>query len=236
MFNMVSGRRSVYVILVGLLVHTAGCGGGTTGTSSTGELKLAGYAQGSSGQRLGDRSMTVRSGVDQGELLASQTDAEGSFTMALPGSESSVLIEIDGKVSSPIARRFNGSSILSTVLTLSSSGGFISQGSFEVQVDQASLCQSLGIEGNELYVKGAISGPCEVRARIAPTSYSLSSFSASLEGICDGSSTLISTVPADTTGVVSIDVGGAIEGGCSSPRIVVSSTSDPSRRVVIPIY
>jgi hypothetical protein len=235
MFNMVRGRSSVYVILVGLLVHAAGCGGGTTGTSSTGELKLAGYAQAGSGQRLSELPMTVRSGGDQGELLSSQTDAEGSFAMALPGSESSVLIEIDGKLSSPIARRFSGSSVLSTVLTLSSDPSILAQGSFEVQIDEASLCSALGIEGNDLYVKGVASEPCEARARIASTSYALSSFTASLKGRCDGSSSVLATASADRAGVVSIDVGGAIERGCDSLRILLSSRSDPGRQVVIPI-
>lgn len=235
MFKVLKGGNAAYALLFGLLAQVAGCGGGTTGTSSTNELKLAGYAQSASGERLSALPMTVRSANDQSELIVSKTDNTGSFTMELPGSESSVLVEIEGKRSSPIARRFKGSSIVSTVLTLSSTGDILSEGSFEAQVDGDSLCQALEIEGNQLYVKGQPSGPCEVRAQIASSAYPLSTFSATFEGTCNGESLVLSTTPVDGSGRVSIDVSDGINRGCKSLRIAFASRSDPERQVVIPI-
>gem|GEM_PF-6695343 len=41
MLNTIGRRIILCYSLFGLLVFTVGCGGGTTGTSSTGELRLA---------------------------------------------------------------------------------------------------------------------------------------------------------------------------------------------------
>lgn len=235
MLNTIGRRIILCYSLFGLLVFTVGCGGGTTGTSSTGELRLAGYAQATSGERLATIPMTVRSGEDQDELLASKTDAEGVFAMSLPGSESSVVVDVNGQRSSPIVRSFNGSSVLSTILTVPSGGTVLAQDSFEVQIDEGSLCQALGIDGNELFVKGAPSQTCQVRVRISSNTYPLSTFSGSLEEICDGSSTVISSVSAAGDGTVTLEVGNAIVRGCDSLKIRVLSSSDPARQIILPI-
>ena len=114
--NFVS-RCAVASLLFSFLA-TQGCGGGTTGTSSTGELRLLGQVE--QGQAEGystpasNKPMTVYSGSTEQELVSAATDNEGRFEMVLPGEETSVVVEIEGERSTPVNRVFSGSSIVVT--------------------------------------------------------------------------------------------------------------------------
>jgi hypothetical protein len=106
--------RCFISLLIGFLL---GCGGGTTGTSSTGELKLIGEAIGANNRPAANKDMIVYSGGDLSqELGTSATDANGRFEMVLPGSESAVSVAVEGGSRLNIRRKFSGSSIVSALL------------------------------------------------------------------------------------------------------------------------
>jgi hypothetical protein len=212
-----------------------GCGGGTSGTSSTGELKLAGSAKDSSGAPLGNTPMLVRSASDDQELLSSETDARGDFGMLLPGDQSSVLVQIDGKQSQPITRAFTGSSVVSTILERADSGDLTTPGGFEVQIDPESLCSSVGTENNELFIQGDLTPSCLVKLMLSSSDYPLSTFSGVLRSRCRGGRVATATSSPDSQSVISVDLWSAAEQGCSPYEIQVGSSQDPSRVVVIPI-
>lgn len=215
------------------LVIMSGCGGGTTGTSSTGELRFAGYVKQSSGERVSFTPMVVRSGTDDEELLTASTDEQGDFEMSLPPAEIAVAIEIGGKRTPPITRSLVGSSVLSTVVTQGPEGDLETSGSFEVRIATDSLCASLRSEDNDLLIQGDISPPCLVNFDTISSEYPLSTFNATLEGTCGSETSVIVSSSANPGGEISIDVSEASLRGCVPSRISLSSSQDSSRRIEI---
>ncbi len=235
MIRAVTHTNIARVAVLTLVTLGGGCGGGTTGTSSTGELRLSGYAQDSSGARLGNTAMLVRAASDDQELISSATDAQGDFGMALPGDQSSLLIEIDGKRSQPIARSFTGSSVLSTVVTSADSRELSTAGGFEIHIDPESLCGAVGTEDNELFIQGALTSPCAVKIKVSSSDYATSTFSAVLRARSGDDVVVIETSRPDSQGDISVDLSRATERGCSPYDIQISSKRDPRRVVVVPV-
>ncbi len=236
--RMIRAITHAYIVRLAVLALVAlgsGCGGGTTGTSSTGELKFSGYAQDSSGARLGDTPMLVRAASDDQELRSSATDAQGDFGMELSGDQASLLIEIDGKRSQPITRAFTGSSVLSTVVTSDKSGELSTAGGFEIHIDPESLCSAVGTENNELFIQGDLTSPCAVKIQVSSSDYAISTFSAVLRARCEDAVVAISTSPADGEGDITVDLSQATDRGCSPYEIQISSKRDPRRVVVVPV-
>jgi hypothetical protein len=179
--------------------------------------------------------MLVRSASDDQELLSSETDARGDFGMLLPGDQSSVLVQIDGKQSQPITRAFTGSSVVSTILERAESGNLTTPGGFEVQIDPESLCSSVGTENNELFIQGDLTPSCLVKLMLSSSDYPLSTFSGVLRSRCGDGRVATATSSPDSQSVISVDLWSAAEQGCSPFEIQVFSSQDPSRVVVIPI-
>lgn len=221
-------------LLIAFLFLLGGCGGGTTGTSSTGELKLAGYIQDASGARITFEPMLVRSGATDTPLLGASTDAQGDFIMSLPGNESSVKIEIAGNSSSPLARNYLGSSLLSTIVTRDLQGEIQLSGSFELRIDPDTLCSSYALEDNALLQKGEIVTPCFVRTLVSSSDYPTSSFKAVLDARCGSEIVTVSTSVADSEGAIDVDLAAAASEGCAPNRLVISSELDGSRSFEIP--
>ena len=235
MIRAITHTNIVRLAVFALVTLGGGCGGGTTGTSSTGELRLSGYAQDSSGARLGDTAMLVRAASDDQELRSSATDAQGDFGMELPGDQASLLIEIDGKRSQPITRSFTGSSVLSTVVTSADSRELSTAGGFEIHIDPDSLCGSVGTQDNELFIQGDLTSQCAVKIQVSSSDYAISTFSAVLRARCDDDVVAIETSRPDSQGDISVDLSEATERGCSPYEIQISSKRDPRRLVVVPI-
>jgi len=215
------------------LVLMCGGGGGPTGTSSTGELRLAGYVKQSGGERVSFTPMVVRSGTDDEELLTASTDAQGDFEMSLPPAEMAVAVEIGGKRTRPVPRSFSGSSVLSIVVTQGPKGDLETSGSFEVRIASDSLCASLRSEDNDLLIQGDISSPCLVQLNVISSEYPLSTFNATLEGACGSENSPIINSSANPGGEISIDISEASLRGCVPSRISLSSSQDSSRGVEI---
>lgn len=209
----------------------ASCGGGTTGTSSTDSVKLAGYAVESSGARAGGLTMTVKSGATNQDLEDSGTNEEGDFSMELPASESSLVIDVDGIGSTTIQRQQQGAGSITTKLEATTQGTLSAANLFEVQIVSGSLCQGLTAEGTQIVVTGEIaSGPCPVPLQIASVDVQLGSFVASALATCDGGSSVVSSARANAQGRVVVDLAEAFSRGCEDLNIVVSSAEAPGLR------
>jgi hypothetical protein len=179
--------------------------------------------------------MLVRSASDDRALKTAATDSRGDFGMSLPGEESSVLIEIDGKRSDAITRAFTGSSVVSTVVRRTDSGDLSTGGSFEVHIDPDTICGSVGSENNELFMQGDISSSCSVRIKLASSEYAFSTFSAVLLAKCGSDSIAVASSRSDSQGVISVDLYDASTRGCIPSEIQISSARDAARAVVVPI-
>jgi hypothetical protein len=229
-FVSISGNGLRWALLA-LMLLVNGCGGGTTGTSSTGELKFAGYIQDSTGERIVFTPMLVRSGVSETPLLTAATNSEGSFDMSLPGSEAALMVEIEGKRSAPLNRSYAGSSQISTVITKDLTGDLTFSGSFEGRIDPDSLCSSFGIEDNGLFQQAQISSQCLIRIFVASSDYPLTSFIGALDARCGSEVVTVATSAAGLQGVVELDLATALAEGCSPRRLLLLSELDNSRAI-----
>ena len=228
-------RASLVSLMISLTIGIVGCGGGTTGTSSTEELRVKGYAEAASGERLGDVPMVVRSGSGDQELLVSQTDQKGDFDMSLPGEEDSIVIEVGGQDSPEVRRNFSGSSVLSTVLAVDTAGALSTSGIFEVQIDAASLCDSLTAKGNTLYI---IQEPVGQSCPISLSTHSdlqSNPLRGEIIARCDGEQQTFATALTNQAGELRLDVPWSQVTGCDSIEVVVFPSAQRSRTVSISV-
>lgn len=209
-------------LIVGSLVASAGCGGGTTGTSPTGAFQLVGVARSTAGTPLSDTDMTVSSANDSAPIGAARTDEQGRFGMALPATTTSLTVTINKKSSSLVPRSLSGSAILSTELVETSTDSVILRQPFEVQVNESTLCSALRLDGNILYRHGEVppDDSCIVPFTLASSTLSPSRFRATISDGCGV--TRQTTVRADGAGALAINVAPFVIRGCESFSIVVS--------------
>ncbi len=228
-------RAYLVSLMISLTIGLIGCGGGTTGTSSTEELRVKGYAEAASGERLGNVPMVVRSGSGNQELLVSQTDQKGDFDMSLPGEEDSIVIEVGGKDSPEVRRNFSGSSVLSTVLAIDTAGAPSTSGTFEVQINAASLCDSLIAKGNTLYI---IQEPVGQSCPISLSTHSdlqSNPLRGEIIARCDGEPQTFATALTNQAGELLLDVPWSQVTGCDSIEVVVFPSAQRSRTVSISV-
>lgn len=215
-------RLSVLVALT-----LASCGGGTTGTSPTDNLKFSGYAEQSDGSRAGGLSMTVRSGATNQDLKESGTDPQGDFEMRLPESESSLVVDVVGVGATTVRRLQQGAGTLAAKLS-AGQGGLGADLQFEVQVDTSDLCPILSAQGDELLVTSSdLVSSCLVTFRVASPGLDLGQFSGKLLGECNGSDVTISIGQSDPSGHVHIDLGQAFARGCRTMSVIVETPNAP---------
>lgn len=260
-------NRSSFLLRCALSLITAailGCGGGTTGTSSTGELKLIGEARGPNDRPAAYRNMIVYSGGDlsQEELAVSATDSNGRFDMSLPGSESSVSVAVEGGARLNIRRKFSGSSVVSTLLVdttdinksainrdicVDGSDGcayssdqnklFFLRYSYEVYIDPNDICARLGTENNSVLVREVLADtPCEVVIAAYSEQIPSSRFIAKLLGKCNGNERTLLEVAASSDGEMRVDLSQLVRERCEpTGRIEVAPTEIAGVRVSIPV-
>lgn len=229
-----------------------GCGGGTTGTSSTGELNLIGRVEKIAGRPFSQAHMVVFSAATQEALSASQTDSLGRFDILLPGSEKSLELEIDGARAKTIERKFIGSSVLTSVIfkqsepdNLSNPDGdtrgrgrrvFDVRYTFELRINPDNLCSALQTTDNKIYIKRPIeSAPCNVSIEAFSNELENESFHAQLIGICEGNTMPISSSRASSAGEIVVDLSEAYQRRCSSLRISAYSVRTSDTRVIFPV-
>lgn len=228
-------KASALILLLGAMI--TGCGGGTTGTSSTDEFKFAGVAKSASGQPLSGTAMTVRSAGDDSELLQSATDSSGQFVMDLPASESSVVVAVGEARSAPLVRSFNGASVLSTEMVSTSAGDLEFQGTFEVQIDSATLCPALTPYGNQLYQQAPLpAGECVVAFTISSIELSTKNFTAAITGDCQASDVAKPVTDSQKDSQLLVDIAPYLQAGCTTFEIAISHRNTAKRSASFPVY
>jgi hypothetical protein len=148
--------------------------------------------------------------------------------MDLPTGENLLIVDVAGQGVTTIARQQRGAGIITTKLVTTGSGDLSTTGLFEVQIDESSLCSALLPNGNQLVVRGEISGPdCPVTLEVAAQSAPLSSFNGSVVATCNGLDQVLQSQVADRTGTITVDLKDAIAGDCKGIRISVSNGETP---------
>lgn len=227
MYATIAHHGAKLLALTVITFAIASCGGGTTGTSSTDSVKFAGYAEQTNGDRAPFLSMTVSSGTSGEDLRNSGTNADGDFDMALPASESSLVIDVVGVGTTTMQRLQQGPGTLSTKLAATDQG-IQSELQFEAQVSEQNLCSSLLPSGDELtVVSDDDQVPCPATIAIASQELALRDFQGSVVATCASEVSTLTTARADADGKVTLDLSGALTGGCTEIRIVVSHPQAP---------
>jgi hypothetical protein len=143
--------------------------------------------------------------------------------MDLPTGENLLIVDVAGQGVTTIARQQRGAGIITTKLVTTGSGDLSTTGLFE-----SSLCSALLPNGNQLVVRGEISGPdCPVTLEVAAQSAPLSSFNGSVVATCNGLDQVLQSQVADRTGTITVDLKDAIAGDCKGIRISVSNGETP---------
>lgn len=228
-----SERKSVLIAACLLVFFAVGCGGGTSGTSAGGELRMLGSAASASGLPLANASMAVYSGDQILETAAS--DASGDFEMALPD-KPALIIELGGAKTSSFTRAFDGSSILSTVVQEKQAGGVDFGPSLEVKIDSSNLCTSLQQIDNSLEIVGP--PPSQENCNVVFDTFA-SNFSgqvrAQVISTCSGVLQVIAAATASENGVVVLDVAEALRNNCKNTEITLFADQNTVRPIVINI-
>ncbi len=176
------GQKLTRILSAVIFCFVVSCGGGTTGTSSTGELKMQGRAEKISGQPLSQAELVVFSTTSDKPLIASNTDLQGRFNLLLPGSEVGVTLELEGERLDPFIRKYKDSSVLTTVIVkqskpnansdknskprlpsrrvfgengspkLPSRRFFNVQYTFELHINTDTLCTALSTRDNQIFI------------------------------------------------------------------------------------
>ncbi len=98
MFNLISSKklpRTLVSIILILTFFNSCSGGGTLGSSSSGGVTIQGNAKTSlSGQPVANSEMTVFASDGKTELLQSETNKEGTFSMRITNPEDDIKIKI----------------------------------------------------------------------------------------------------------------------------------------------
>jgi hypothetical protein len=211
-----------------LCVFLVACGGGTTGTSPTDSLKFSGFAADANNQRLAGLSMTVRSGTSERDLEQSGTDTSGDFSMRLPDSESSLIVDVTGIGAVTVKRQLSGPGTISTKLATTRDNTLEARDLFEARVNEGSLCEQLALaSGDQILVTSSdLDKPCPVTIDIASRELSGADFKVTLSGVCGGALKNLATVSAtNNDGVISsatVDIEPAVTAGCKELEISVT--------------
>ncbi len=228
--------RRILLVMSAISLVVSGCGGGTTGTSSTGELKLLGTGQTASGSPLTDAPMTVYSAQTDDELLASETDERGSFEMSLPATEQTLVVEVAGKKTSPLVRSYSGSSVLSTALLQESSGNIRFSTVVEARIDTTSLCSSLKADNNSLIIVKQVEGDsCEISLDTSSQGNDDLLISGQVRSECGGQELITDSNSALSDGSIQLTIDLSDTAMCLPKEVVISTDSDDVPPISIPI-
>ena len=229
------GRVSAGVITLALGVFI-GCGGGTTGTSSSDSVQFSGFAEGVDGVRAARLSMTVTSAATSENLVDSGTDDSGDFSMELPADEEAFVVDVEGVGSTQIARQQRGVGTMTSKLAVTSAGALVAEDVFEAQPIGSILCASLTLNGSAIVIAGNVgNAPCEVAFSVASRSLPLTSFRGEVTASCAGSTETVTSAGASAQGVITLDLNYAFSRGCSDIKVSITSPQAPGLRSEFPV-
>lgn len=226
-------RAGVITLAIGIFI---GCGGGTTGTSSSDSLQFSGYAEGADGLRAARLSMSITSAATSENLVDSGTNDSGDFSMEIPADEAAFVVDVEGVGTTQIARQQRGAGTMASKLAVTSAGALVAEDVFEVQALASVLCASLSFNGGSIVVSGDVgNAPCKVAFGVASTSLPLSSFRGDLIASCAGSNTTVRSAAASAQGVITLDLNYAFTRGCSDIKVSITSSRAPGLRSEFPV-
>jgi hypothetical protein len=213
-----------------------GCGGGTTGTSPTDSLKFSGVAEQSDGTRAGSLTMTVSSTSSDPVVVDSGTDARGEFSMDLPQSENTFVVDVAGVGSATLERNQNEDGTIAAKLSATQQGTLQISQMFEAQVFNRESCSSVWATGASIAIVGEVGqAPCPVRILTASEELSVNRFEARLIATCAGTSGVVASSSSSSSGVLDIDLNEAFSKGCVDISVVVTNPEAPELKSVFTI-
>lgn len=217
--------HSIPVLFVATII---GCGGGTTGTSPTNELKFSGLVQQSNGTPAPSLLMTVRSGLTDDNLLDSGTNEQGEFAMDLPAAEESLVIDVQGVGSTTVTRAQRGAGTITAKLRVMPEGGLSTSQLSEAQIDEAALCSSLAVSGNMLAIVGDVGQePCPVVISVDSQELGVAEFTGILSAVCDNARVDLEAAKASQQGEMTLDLNRAFSRGCEDVELSVLHSKVP---------
>jgi hypothetical protein len=206
-----------------------GCGGGTTGTSPSDQLRFSGYAEKADGSRAGLLTMRVRSSYNDSVAVDSGTDQRGQFEMFLPDGERSLVVDVSGIGEASVKRSQSGSGSIMAVLKVTEQGELVTRNLSEIQIDTGSLCASLAVTGSSIEIIGDNSEvSCPVTFTISSEQLEVTSFFGEVVGVCSGEVVVLDRAQASSVGLLTLQLDGITQRGCSEVNIQVTSAQAPS--------
>jgi hypothetical protein len=217
--------RSVLVISILL---SASCGGGTSGTSTSGDFRLTGRVVDGSGRPQADTSMSAVAAQTGEAILFASTEGDGSFRMELPTSNAQVQIDVGGARTTAIAKTLEGPVTISTQVVVNGASAS-AQGTFEAQVDAASICSNFVTDQNMIVqIESDPLPQCMATVRLVSNQIAQSDFRAQVVGVCDGRSRIFAEA-SSAGGALSIDLSGTQDLDCEDVYLEVFAMNQPSR-------
>ena len=209
-----------------------GCGGGTTGTSSTTTLRMTGRVEDPDGARVSSSSIVVIA-EGKGPVASTATDPQGEFEISISGDIEKFRIEVDQAPSSFVQRDTRGNAVMSTRVVRSSDTSADVE-FFEAQIEREKLCRGVQFEGSTIRIVDAQSvASCEVSAQIKAGPIFLSDFQSGIVGTCQGIPIILS-MGSVIDGVARAGLAG-VTAECQDIRFVIFVRYDPLQLVSFPI-
>jgi len=178
--------RTLVLLSYILPLALGSCGGGTTGTSGTNELKIIGSAAGKDGTPLSDQPMSVIDETTKVSLLTSGTDGTEAFQMVLPRPEFGVIVEILGRRTPSLDSLLQGDITISTSLVQEGSGEILFGNTLVASLRLSSSCRSFTLGSNHLeLVDSSSREACTIYVEFE-SSHPTAQISMTLVAICGG--------------------------------------------------
>lgn len=228
-----------FCVLVGCALLWGGCGGGTTGTSSTGVVRLSGSVRTEGGAPVANRPMAVVSADSGAVLLDSSTDQRGRFVMLLPEQETAADILISGASNVELRRSIAEVSLASAAVVVrpATQPDGVAQSVLTAQLEArvvGAACSGSLFTPVELDARSVGAGePCRIEVEVAAAG----SDAVEIKTVCRtlGGDIALFSAGVARVGVFEVDLAPVLGSSCTSREVRISVASNPDAMVVIPV-
>ena len=226
--------KSIAIVILFSLFSTA-CGGGTTGTSPSGDLRLQGSVFTSSGAAVARTAMSVLPDNNSALAVNATTDQQGAFDMSLDGDVSRFSIEITDHTSPSFTRAYQEASIVSALVIQENSGQISLPSVVEAQVDNNRLCSQITSEDNTIFISGdVLDSSCVIPLNINFTQSTKIQYQVMVEGVCNQKETIFSQLPVTQSGLWEVQLPKSIQPNCAITSLAIES-DDGLHQIRFPI-